>query len=97
MTARKLRAIGIVQLVDVRAVDGRLLTNTVGSLAEWLRQLSHGVDDRPVVPDRARKSCGTENTFPKDLVDRDEIRLTWIRWPVRTRSGSGKRGCWLAR
>ncbi len=75
VTARKLRAIGIVQLVDVRAVDGRLLTNTVGSLAEWLRQLSHGVDDRPVVPDRARKSCGTENTFPKDLVDRDEIRL----------------------
>ena len=75
VTARKLRAIGIVRLVDVRAVDGKLLTNTVGSQAEWLRQLSHGVDDRRVVPDRTRKSCGTENTFPKDLVDRDEIRL----------------------
>ncbi len=75
VTARKLRAIGIVQLVDVRAIDGKLLTKTVGSQAEWLRQLSHGIDDRPVVPDRVRKSCGTENTFPKDLVDRDEIRL----------------------
>jgi DNA polymerase-4 len=75
VTARKLRAIGIVRLVDVRAIDGKLLTKTVGSQAEWLRQLSHGIDDRPVVPDRVRKSCGTENTFPKDLVDRDEIRL----------------------
>jgi DNA polymerase-4 len=75
VTARKLRAIGIVRLVDVRAIDGTLLIRTVGSQAEWLRQLSHGIDDRPVVPDRVRKSCGTENTFPKDLVDRDEIRL----------------------
>ena len=75
VTARKLRAIGIVRLVDVRAISGKLLTKTVGSQAEWLRQLSHGIDDRPVVPDRVRKSCGTENTFPKDLVDRDEIRL----------------------
>jgi DNA polymerase-4 len=75
VTARKLRAIGIVRLVDVRAIDGKVLTQTVGSQAEWLRQLSHGIDDRPVVTDRVRKSCGTENTFPKDLVDRDEIRL----------------------
>lgn len=75
VTARKLRAIGIVRLVDVRAIDGTLLIRTVGSQAEWLRQLSHGIDDRPVVPHRVRKSCGTENTFPKDLVDRDEIRL----------------------
>jgi DNA polymerase IV len=75
VTARKLRAIGVERLVDVRAIDGTLLTKTVGSQAEWLRQLSHGVDDRAVVPDRVRKSCGTENTFPTDLIDREEIRL----------------------
>jgi DNA polymerase-4 len=74
VTARKLRAIGIVRLVDVRAIDGKVLSKTVGSQANWLRLLSHGVDERPVVPDRARKSCGTENTFPIDLTDRDEIR-----------------------
>jgi DNA polymerase-4 len=70
-----LRAIGIARLVDVRAVDGQLLTKTVGSQAEWLRQLSHGIDDRPVVPDRVRKSCGTENTFATDLINREEICL----------------------
>jgi DNA polymerase-4 len=75
VTARKLRAIGVARLVDVRHVDGKLLANTVGSQAEWLRQLSQGIDDRPVVPDRVRKSCGTENTFPTDLVDLSEIRV----------------------
>src|SRR5262249_14769549 len=47
-TAQKLRDRGIERLVDVRTVDGQLLRDTVGSLAEWLQQLAHGIDDRPV-------------------------------------------------
>src|SRR5918911_2138313 len=43
VTAKKLRAIGIERLVEVRTADKALLANTVGSLAEWLVQLSHGV------------------------------------------------------
>ena len=27
----------------------QLLRDTVGSLADWLRQLANGIDDRPVV------------------------------------------------
>ena len=50
------------QLVQVRAVDLEQLRATVGSLADWLLQLSHGDDPRPVVPDRASKSSSTENT-----------------------------------
>ena len=42
----KLRARGIERLVDVRAADVQLLREAVGSLADWLRQLAHGVDDR---------------------------------------------------
>ena len=45
VTAKKLHAIGVVRLVDVRAADRELLTRTVGTLAEWLVRLSHG-DDR---------------------------------------------------
>jgi DNA polymerase-4 len=74
VTARKLRAQGIERLVDVRTVDLELLRRTVGSLADWLRRLSLGEDDRPVVPDRAAKSAGTENTFSKDLTDPVAIR-----------------------
>ncbi len=74
VTAKKLRARGIERLVDVRSADVQLLRDTVGSLADWLRQLASGVDDRPVVPNREAKSSGTENTYPHDLTDLDTIR-----------------------
>jgi DNA polymerase-4 len=74
VTAKKLRARGIERLVDVRTVDLQLLHDTVGSLADWLRQLANGIDDRPVVPNREVKSSGSENTYPADLTDEDTIR-----------------------
>ncbi len=74
VTAKKLRARGIEKLVDVRAADLTLLRETVGSLADWLQQLSNGIDDRPVEPNQEPKSSGTENTFAHDLTDLAEIR-----------------------
>src|SRR5689334_11878659 len=74
VTARKLRDKGIERLVDVRSADAQLLRSTVGSLAEWLRQLADGVDERPVVPNRETKSSGSENTYVEDLIDLDVIR-----------------------
>jgi DNA polymerase IV len=74
VTAKKLRANGIDRLVDVRVADLQLLRDTVGSLADWLRQLANGVDDRPVVANREVKSSGSENTYPEDLIDLDTIR-----------------------
>src|SRR2546427_5735618 len=74
VTARKLRARGIDRLVDVRTADVETLRATVGSLAEWLRQLASGIDDRPVVPNREVKSSGSENTFAEDLTDLEAIR-----------------------
>jgi DNA polymerase-4 len=74
VTARKLRAVGVQQLVDVRTVDRTTLGKAVGSQAEWLRQLAQGSDNRPVIPDRIRKSCGTENTYATDLIDIREIQ-----------------------
>jgi DNA polymerase-4 len=74
VTARKLRGLGIERLVQIRTADVQLLRDTVGSLADWLRQLSQGDDPRPVVPDRESKSSSTENTYAHDLVDADAIR-----------------------
>jgi DNA polymerase-4 len=74
VTAEKLRAKGIQRLVDVRSADPQLLRDTVGSLADWLRQLANGVDDRPVMPNREVKSSGSENTYPEDLIDIATIR-----------------------
>jgi DNA polymerase-4 len=74
VTAQRLRARGIERLVDVRRADPALLHAAVGNHADWLRRLADGIDDRPVVANRAAKSCGTENTFSTDLTSLDEIR-----------------------
>src|SRR5574341_176592 len=74
VTARKLRAVGIEKLVQIRTADMELLHRTVGSLADWLRQLSFGDDPRPVTPDRESKSSSTENTYAEDLTDLEVIR-----------------------
>jgi DNA polymerase IV len=74
VTARKLRARGIDKLVDVRTADPGVLRETVGSLADWLLQLSQGIDHRAVVSEHEPKSSGSENTFPHDLTDLEDIR-----------------------
>ncbi len=74
VTAGKLRKIGIVRLVDVRAADPVLLQRAIGSLADVLRRLALGDDPRPVVPDRPYKSSSSENTYDEDLLDLDTIR-----------------------
>src|SRR5215471_19311365 len=74
VTARKLRARGIERLVDVRTTDEHVLRDAVGSMADWLRQLANGIDDRLVTPHREAKSSGSENTYPADLTDITAIR-----------------------
>jgi DNA polymerase-4 len=74
VTAKKLRARGIERLVDVRTADLQLLRDAVGSLADWLRPLANGVDERPVEPHREAKSSGSESTYPEDLTDIETIR-----------------------
>jgi len=74
VTATRLRERGITRLVDVRTADEPTLRHAVGSQTDWLRQLADGIDDRPVVPNRAAKSCGNENTFSEDLTSLKEIR-----------------------
>ena len=90
VTARKLRARGIERLVDVRSTDIHVLREAVGSLADWLRQLAAGIDDRPVVPHRDAKSSGSENTYPADLTDLDAIREEIAEM-------AGHAASWLAR
>src|SRR6266513_1104452 len=73
VTAKKLRAVGIARLVDVRSADRELLLRTVGSLGEWLLRLSHGDDPRPVSPNRPYKSISCEETYAQDLTNFQEM------------------------
>jgi DNA polymerase-4 len=73
-TAARLAAIGITRVVDLRTCDTAALARVVGSFAPDLVRQAHGVDDRPVVPDRPSKSVGNETTFPEDVVDVEALR-----------------------
>jgi DNA polymerase-4 len=74
VTARRLRAVGVIKAVDLRSIDRAALEEAVGSSAGWLVRLAHGIDDRPVEPERPAKSSGTESTYAQDLVDTARIR-----------------------
>ena len=73
-TAKRLRERGIHRLVDVRAAAPEILEAAVGGMADWLRKLSTGEDDRAVQANRPTKSSSSEITYPQDLIDLDRIR-----------------------
>ena len=91
VTARKLRAQGIVALVDVRRFDVEGLAGIVGSRAEWLHRLAHGIDDRPVESARKAKSSSSERTYPEDLTDLEAIRTEIDGMARRAAAGLARR------
>jgi DNA polymerase-4 len=69
VTARKMHALGIETGSDLRRQTLDFLRNHFGKSGDWYYQLARGQDERPVQPDRERKSSGSETTFPEDLTD----------------------------
>ena len=67
MTAARMHRLGIETCSDIRKLDNEALTKHFGSFGERLKQLSFGIDDRPVQVERVRKSVSVENTYPDDL------------------------------
>jgi DNA polymerase-4 len=91
VTAKKLRALGIERLVDVRAIDDAALRQAVGSLADWLKRLARGDDPREVKPDRPWKSISTETTYPEDLESVAEMRAEVARLAAKVAASLEKK------
>jgi DNA polymerase-4 len=72
-TEAKMHALGISTGADLRKCTEAFLTQHFGKAGAHFHKIARGIDERPVVPDRPRKSAGSETTFPKDLEDREEI------------------------
>jgi DNA polymerase-4 len=73
VTARKMQALGIETGADLKAKSMAFLQEHFGKSAGWYYGIARGEDDRPVDPDRERKSSGSETTFDRDLVEAAEI------------------------
>jgi len=66
-TEQKLDSLGIATCGDMQRLSRVELQEHFGKFGIELYDLCRGIDDRPVEPDRERKSLSTEETFPSDL------------------------------
>ena len=73
-TEEELTRAGLKTIGDVAARDVTWLEQRLGSQGRELWALARGQDEREVVPDRAAKSVGAEDTFEEDLTGMDLLR-----------------------
>jgi DNA polymerase-4 len=75
---KRLQALSIHTIGQIRALPERVLADHFGALGRHMWRLSHGQDDRRVVPDREAKSISSETTFDQDIDDLETLRI-WLR------------------
>ena len=68
-TAARMHAAGIQTGADLRTWSLQDLQRTFGKAGAWYHAIARGQDERPVNPNRERKSSGSETTFGEDLTD----------------------------
>ncbi|QSQ27912.1 DNA polymerase IV [Pyxidicoccus parkwayensis] len=73
-TEEALKLAGLRTIGDVAAREPEWLEERLGSSGRHLWELSQGIDSREVVPDRAAKSVGAEDTFEEDLTGVDALK-----------------------
>ncbi|TCZ66004.1 DNA polymerase IV [Roseicella aquatilis] len=72
-TAAKMQRLGIRTGRDLRARDLGFLQQHFGKAGVHFHAIARGEDDRPVRPDRPRKSSGSETTYPQDLATPEQV------------------------
>lgn len=89
----KLAELGIATVGDVRTYNALELEQRLGRWGRRLHELSLGIDDHPVQPDRPTLQVSAEDTFEHDLtLDEIELhirRLAEKAWAAHEREASG--------
>ena len=85
--AARLHKLGVTTVQQLAALPVDAVATALGKAAgSFLHSLAWGRDPRPVEADRAIKSIGHEETYPTDLVDREQLeqRLVMMADSVAT-------------
>ncbi|HYP86687.1 MAG TPA: DNA polymerase IV, partial [Polyangiaceae bacterium] len=69
----KLIALGIRSIGDLARAELDRVGRAAGERASYFVELARGIDDRPVISDRAPKSIGEESTFERNVSDRETV------------------------
>lgn len=91
-TARRMNALGIQTGADLRACPLAVLAQHFGKAAAFYYGIARGEDNRPVDPDRPRKSLGKETTFDQDLHVQADLAHAVRDLAARVWAGCEKRG-----
>ena len=75
VTARKLNDMGVYSGADLRKYSQPELVQYFGKNGRYFYNICRGLDERPVRPDRLRKSVGAECTYSHDLELFEEQQL----------------------
>lgn len=70
VTAAKMHQLGIRNGSDLKQWSQAELVKRFGKVGSFYYHIARAQDDRPVQPNRIRKSIGAENSFEPDLTDR---------------------------
>jgi DNA polymerase-4 len=76
VTAAKMNQLGIFTGADLKQYDVAFLQRHFGKSGPWYYGLARGEDHRSVIPDRPRKSSGSETTLPHDVRDPATLEAT---------------------
>ena len=73
VTAEKMNQLGIFSGLDLRGQSEAFLTRHFGKAGRYYYGIARAIDERPVTPNRVRKSVGSENTFERDLLEHSAL------------------------
>ncbi len=91
-TLAKLHQLDIRTVAGLRVAEQQHLQSVFGRFADRMRARAAGLDDRPVVAERAEKSISAEQTYDIDLSDRSEMDKQLLRLADRTAARLRKAG-----
>lgn len=69
VTASKMKSLGIFEGKQLKQFSEKELVTKFGKSGHYYYNVARGIDNRPVVPNRERKSLGAETTFGEDYSD----------------------------
>jgi len=73
VTEEKMLNVGIKTGADLKRYKKEQLVQMFGKSGSYFYNIAHGMDDRPVEPNRIRKSIGKETTFIEDIDDTNQM------------------------
>lgn len=94
VTAEKMKGMGIFTGADLKRFPEETLKQRFGKSGRFFHQMVRGIDERPVKPNRIRKSIGIEDTFENDLNQSDDLLVELLKLSDRLSERMEKSESW---